>query len=55
MGFVNYIQASWTDEFARQGAKYAAANTLLFTGSTQRACDYATAPVGPSCCPAGPV
>jgi predicted metalloprotease len=51
VGFVNSIQAFWTDEFARQGADYVPAQTVLFTGSTQAACGYATAAVGPFYCP----
>ena len=51
VGFVNSIQAFWTDEFARQGSQYILAKTQLFTGSTQAACGYATAAVGPFYCP----
>ena len=51
VGFVNSIQAFWTDEFARHGAEYIPATTQLFTGSTQAACGYATAAVGPFYCP----
>ena len=51
VGFVNSIQAFWTDEFARQGSQYIPAKTQLFTGSTQGACGYATAAVGPFYCP----
>ncbi len=51
VGFVNSIQTFWTDEFARQGAQYIPANTVLFTGSTQAACGYATAAIGPFYCP----
>jgi uncharacterized protein len=51
VGFVNSIQAFWTDEFARRGGEYTPAQTLLFTGSTQGACGYATAAVGPFYCP----
>lgn len=52
VGFVNSIQAFWTDEFARQGGQYVPAKTQLFTGSTQGACGYATVAVGPFYCPA---
>ena len=51
VGFVNSIQAFWTDEFASQGTQYVLAKTVLFTGSTQAACGYATAAVGPFYCP----
>jgi hypothetical protein len=51
VGFVNSIQAFWTDEFARRGGQYIPAKTQLFTGSTQAACGYATAAVGPFYCP----
>ncbi len=52
VGFVDSIQAFWTDEFARQGGQYLLAKTVLFTGSTQSACGSATAEVGPFYCPA---
>jgi uncharacterized protein len=51
VGFVNSIQAFWSDEFARQGTQYIPAKTQLFTGATQAACGYATAAVGPFYCP----
>lgn len=52
VGFTNSIQAFWTDEFDRQGGRYAPARTVLFTGATQAACGYASAAVGPFYCPA---
>jgi predicted metalloprotease len=51
VGFVNSIQAFWTDEFARRGSQYIPANTVLFTGSTQAACGYASSAMGPFYCP----
>ena len=52
VGFVNSIQAFWSDEFARRGSQYEMAKTQLFTDATQAACGYATAAVGPFYCPA---
>ena len=51
VGFVNSIQAFWTDEFARRGGKYTPAQTVLFSGSTQGACGYAADAMGPFYCP----
>lgn len=51
VGYVNSIQDFWTDEFARQGGEYVPAKTVLFTGSTEAACGYATSAIGPFYCP----
>jgi uncharacterized protein len=51
VGYVNSIQAFWTDEFASQGDSYSPAQTVLFSGSTEGACGYATGAMGPFYCP----
>lgn len=51
VGFVNSIQAFWTEEFASQGGEYTQANTVLFTEATEAACGYASAAMGPFYCP----
>lgn len=51
VGFVNSIQAFWTDEFARQNSQYPEADTVLFTGATQSGCGSASSAVGPFYCP----
>jgi uncharacterized protein len=51
VGYVNSIQAFWTDEFSRRSAQYTPARTVLFTGATQSDCGNATTEVGPFYCP----
>ncbi len=51
VGFVNSIQAFWEAEFAKSGDKYQPAQTVLFSGSTQGACGFASAASGPFYCP----
>lgn len=51
VGYVNSIQAFWSDEFANNGAKYTPAQTVLYSGSTDAACGYASSAIGPFYCP----
>lgn len=52
VGFVNSIQAFWTDEYAASNEQYVEAVTTLFTDGTQTGCGFATSQVGPFYCPA---
>jgi uncharacterized protein len=51
VGYVNSIQSFWSDEFAAHGAQYIPAQTVLYTGSTDAACGYASSVMGPFYCP----
>jgi predicted metalloprotease len=52
LGYVNSIQAYWTDEFASQGQTYEPARTRFFSDAIGTGCGSATADVGPFYCPA---
>ena len=51
VAFVNSIQAFWEEEFPYYGMEYIPAQTVLFSGSTQAACGYASGATGPFYCP----
>ena len=51
VGFVNSVQAFWADEFSDFGLEYVPAQTVLFSGSTQAACGFASSAMGPFYCP----
>src|SRR5689334_19349526 len=51
VGFVNSIQAFWADAFDRGGEQYIEADTVLYSGSTDAGCGYASAAMGPFYCP----
>lgn len=48
---VNSVQDYWKQEFARRGAAYGNARTVLFTDRINTACGSATSAVGPFYCP----
>jgi hypothetical protein len=52
VGYVNSIQAYWTDEFAASGQRYVAAKTRFFTGQISTGCGVASSASGPFYCPA---
>jgi predicted metalloprotease len=51
LGFVNSIQAYWTNEFSASGETYMPVDTVLFSGLTSSACGSASASTGPFYCP----
>jgi uncharacterized protein len=51
VGYVNSIQAYWSDAFAASGERYTEADTVLFTGQTSTGCGLASSAVGPFYCP----
>jgi predicted metalloprotease len=51
VGYVNSIQAYWSDEFAAQGVQYTDAQTVLYSDYTDAACGTAQSAMGPFYCP----
>ena len=51
VGFVDSVQAYWSDEFARQGRRYFPTKTVLFSGYIGSACGSASGAMGPFYCP----
>ena len=51
LGYVNSIQAYWTDAFAASGEAYQPSDTVLFSGATSSGCGSASAATGPFYCP----
>jgi predicted metalloprotease len=51
VGLVNSAQAYWEDVFAASGLSYEPADTVLFSGSVDSACGFATSASGPFYCP----
>jgi predicted metalloprotease len=51
VGFVDSVQAFWSQEFQQSGQTYQKATTVLFTDQTDTGCGPATTAVGPFYCP----
>jgi hypothetical protein len=51
LGYINSVQAYWTDELARAGQRYQPARTRFFSDAIQTGCGYASAASGPFYCP----
>ena len=52
VGFVNSIQAYWTQEYAQSGTAYRQGQTTLFSDAVETACGQASSSTGPFYCPA---
>jgi predicted metalloprotease len=51
VGYVNSVQAYWTDAFESAGATYRKAQTILFSGQVSTGCGVASSASGPFYCP----
>jgi uncharacterized protein len=51
VGLVNSVQAYWEDVFAASDLRYEPADTVIFSGSVDSACGFATSASGPFYCP----
>ena len=51
VGFVNSIQAYWTDAYEEDGGRYQPAQTVLYEGGVNTGCGAASSAVGPFYCP----
>jgi predicted metalloprotease len=51
VGYVNSVQAYWTEAFDASGESYQQADTVLFTQQTSTGCGVASSAVGPFYCP----
>jgi predicted metalloprotease len=51
LGYVNSVQAFWTEEFSGTGTAYAPAKTVFFSGQADTGCGTASTEVGPFYCP----
>jgi predicted metalloprotease len=51
VGYVNSVQAYWTDEFAASGQQYAIAKTRFFSDQINTGCGAASSATGPFYCP----
>jgi uncharacterized protein len=51
VGYINSIQAYWTDEFSRTANSYQPARTRFFTDQINTGCGFASAASGPFYCP----
>ena len=51
LGYVNSVQAYWTDELAGSGSAYEPSRTVFFSVSASTGCGAASTEVGPFYCP----